>query len=276
MTAGVVRMPPGICSDICPRKATAMNAGTALLTTTGSDIEVFPSLFSSGPGSAACTPETLLLDQLRLSIPEMRQSFLSALPWPHLVLDDLIDPMVAATAEKQEAALATQLRPHRSHRMVKAESSVPGGPAAAAILAEMLSPRFIALLEGVTGIRNLIGDPKHFAGGLHVSGRGAFQSVHTDFERHSVPGLYHRVNVLLYLNSEWEADFGGELELWPKDMTECGRKIAPLLGRIVIFVTDPNTVHGVPDPVQCPPGALPALIGVVLLHHRAAAAHFVP
>lgn len=235
-------------------KAIALNAMNVSLDTMSGDDGPALSSFSHPEGEPEAAPrKALRLDRLRSSLPDLREQFTTASPWPHLVLDDLVDPVLAADAERQEAEFAKCLRPHRSHRMVKAESAVPGGPAAKEILGEMLSPQFIALIEAVTGIAGLIGDPEHFWGGLHVSGPGAFQSVHTDFERHPVPGLYHRVNVLLYLNSEWEPEFGGALELWPKSMTACGARIAPLLGRVVIFVTDPTTVHGVPDPITCPP-----------------------
>jgi hypothetical protein len=191
--------------------------------------------------------------ELQASVPELREAFLAAQPWPHLVFDDLVDPEVAAEAERQEAMFARQLRPHRSHRLVKAESAAPGGPAARQLLEELNSPEFIQFVEGITGIEGLIPDPDHFWGGLHASAKGFFQSIHTDFERHPTPGLFHRVNALLYLNSEWDPEYAGDLEMWPKDMSTCGAKIAPLLGRVVIFVTGPNTLHGLPDPIMCPP-----------------------
>jgi hypothetical protein len=235
-------------------KGIPLNATNALVTTRrGGDGESFSSFAGPVHELETVQPKALRLDWLRSSLPELRKEFLAAAPWPHLVLDDLVDPEVVARAEKEEAAFATQLRPHRSHRLVKAESAVPGGPAAQGLLEEMLSAEFIELVESVTGIKGLTGDPDHFWGGLHASSNGFFQSIHTDFERHPNPGLFHRVNVLLYLNSEWEPQFGGDLELWPKDMSACGRKIAPLIGRVVIFVTDPTTVHGVPDPIACPP-----------------------
>jgi hypothetical protein len=234
-------------------KGDPLNAPNVLATTRrGADGESSASFSVPEQELEEDAPKALRLDRMQSSIPELRKAFLAAAPWPHLVLDDLVDPDVAARAEKEEAAFATRLRPHRSHRLVKAESAVPGGPTAKGILEEMLSPEFIGLVEGVTGIKDLIGDPNHFWGGLHASKKGFFQSIHTDFERHPTPGLFHRVNVLLYLNSEWEPQFRGELELWPKDMSACGRKIAPLIGRVVIFVTDPTTVHGVPDPIACP------------------------
>ena len=64
-------------------------------------------------------------------------------------------------------------------------------------------------------------------GGLHRSLPGGFLNVHTDFSaHHSKPGWRRRVNLLLYLNPEWQPDWGGELELWSKDMQRCVTRVA--------------------------------------------------
>jgi len=59
---------------------------------------------------------------------------------------------------------------------------------------------------------------------------------------------------LLYLNEPWPAHYKGDLELWARDMSECIQKIAPIYNRCVIFNTDEDSYHGLPDPIQCPEG----------------------
>jgi hypothetical protein len=67
-------------------------------------------------------------------------------------------------------------------------------------------------------------------------------------------GLFHRLTVIVYLNSDWKDEYGGELELWRSDMSACERQIRPLAGTSVIFATTAEALHGIPDPVRCPPG----------------------
>ena len=183
-----------------------------------------------------------------------RESYQSASPWPHVVVDDLIDPALIAAAEREELEPSLNLEVERTYRKVKAESPEPKGPAATKILESIGSADFVAFLEGLTGVTGLIPDPTHYWAGLHVNPPGAFQAIHRDFRVHPITGLFHRVNILIYLNSDWKSEYGGELELWRSDKTACGQQVAPLAGKSVIFEAGPLAFHGIPDPIRCPTG----------------------
>ena len=196
----------------------------------------------------------IVLSDLALLGRQHRASYLAAAPWPHLVIDGLVNPAVIATAETEELERALEFKLQKSPRIVKAESTDVTGPAASAILDSLLTSQFVSFLEELTGITELIPDPSHTRAGLHVSPPGAFQAVHRDFRRHPDNGLYHRINVLVFLNSDWKQEYGGELELWNATISECGQRIRPLAGKMVIFETTATSFHGLPDPVTCPPG----------------------
>ena len=147
-----------------------------------------------------------------------------------------------------------ELELQKGQERLKAQSTEVAGAAATEILDSLLTPEFIAFLEDLTGIAHLRPDPSHALGGLHVSPPGAFQGLHRDFRRHPVTREYHRVNVLVYLNSDWLPEYGGDLELWSSDMSTCGQRIHPLAGRMVIFETSNTSGHGIPDPIKCPAG----------------------
>jgi hypothetical protein len=191
------------------------------------------------------------LRSLRAS--DLVSRYRSASPWPHLVLDGVLDGAVVDAAEREEMPFALSLPSHRSHRQIKAESPEVSGPAAASILAGLVTPSFVEFLAELTGIPSLLPDPSFFWAGLHVGVPGSFQAVHADFRRQASTGLYHRANVLVYLNSDWSDEYGGHLELWDKGITSCGARISPVAGRMVIFETGADTYHGVPDRLTCPP-----------------------
>ena len=169
-------------------------------------------------------------------------------------MNGLIHPAVIAAAEAQELRRALELKVHKGNRMVKAESAEVSGRAANEILDALLTPEFVTFLEILTGITGLVPDPTHYWAGIHVSPPGSSQVLHRDFRLHPTTGLYHRVNVLVYLNSDWKEEYGGELEMWPPDRSACRQRVVPDAGRVVIFETTPTSFHGLPDPVRCPPG----------------------
>jgi hypothetical protein len=183
-----------------------------------------------------------------------REGFAAASPWPHVVLDDLIDPALIAAAEQEELEPSLNLAIDRSYRKVKAETPEPNGPTATKLLESIGSPGFVTFLEELTGVSGLIADPTHYWAGLHVNPPGAFQAIHRDFRVHPITGLFHRVNILIYLNSDWKSEYGGELELWKPDKSACERQVAPVAGKSVIFDAGPQAIHGIPEPIRCPSG----------------------
>lgn len=114
------------------------------------------------------------------------------------------------------------------------------------------SAPFIEFLEQMTGERDLQADPYLEGGGIHSIGRDGFLKIHADFNWHSQLQLYRRINLLVYLNRNWKAEWGGTLELWTRDMAQCFRAVPPEFNTSVIFTTDDSSYHGHPDPLKCP------------------------
>ena len=115
------------------------------------------------------------------------------------------------------------------------------------------SEEFILFLQSITSIKEkLIGDQAFNGGGLHEIKRGGLLKIHTDFNRHPSLELDRRLNVLIYLNKDWEESYGGHLQLWDKDMKYCKKKYLPNFNSMVIFGTTDFSNHGHPDPLTCP------------------------
>ena len=115
------------------------------------------------------------------------------------------------------------------------------------------SEEFILFLQHLTSIKEkLIADKYLNGGGLHEIKRGGLLKIHTDFNRHPSMELDRRLNVLIYLNKEWEESYGGHLQLWDKDMKNCKKKYLPTFNSMVVFGTTDFSNHGHPDPLTCP------------------------
>lgn len=115
------------------------------------------------------------------------------------------------------------------------------------------SEPFLKFLQILTGIDEpLISDPYFFGGGQHEIKKGGLLKVHADFNKHPQLKLDRRINVLVYLNKDWEESYGGNFELWDREMEKCERKILPIFNRMAIFSTTDFSYHGHPDELTCP------------------------
>jgi hypothetical protein len=188
---------------------------------------------------------------------EMAASYNSAAPFPHVVIDDFLPPAVltaclesfseekngvAPTFDRAQERLKTQVNPDTlgsfSRQLFYSFNSLP----------------FLRVIANITSIDGLIPDPYFLGGGFHEITQSGHLSVHADFNHHLPMNLERRVNVLIYLNKDWQLDFGGALELWNRDVTECIVRVAPIFNRCVIFNTTSFSYHGNPDPVNHPDG----------------------
>lgn len=124
------------------------------------------------------------------------------------------------------------------------------------VFRELNSPEFLHWLERITGIDSLIADEELFGGGLHQSTTGAFLNVHVDYNVHPKTKLHRRLNVLVYMNHDWNDAYEGHLELWDfsNEKKVMIGKFAPTLNRCVIFETNEISYHGHPKPLKTPSG----------------------
>jgi len=183
-----------------------------------------------------------------------RHPYLEGRPWPHLVIDGALTKKQAAAATVEIDAVPKEAMTWQVSRRIR-KASISSlddlGSTVRAILADLADPATVGSLSLLTGVDDLIDDPRLTYAGVYVTPPGGWQKVHEDFPKHPVTGLWNRVAVLVYL-SEWHPGDGGELELWPRDMSACGRLVEPIAGRMVVFETSAATRHGI-RPVN--PGA---------------------
>lgn len=184
--------------------------------------------------------------------------YISAFPYPHIVIDNFLKREIATEAMKEFPGIAADRWIHYLHYNEKKHglNNLEYLPEVFRLLIKQLnSIEFLKILSGITGIKNLHADETLEGGGLHQSSRGGFLNIHADFTVHPHHSHWQRrVNLLIYFNKEWEPEWGGDLELWDNQMHRCEQKISPVFNRCVIFNTDADSFHGFPDPIQCPDG----------------------
>lgn len=103
---------------------------------------------------------------------------------------------------------------------------------------------FYTIIREITGIDNLHTTTDSLGSGVHQGKNGSYVDVHIDVNYNPKAKLWRRVNLLIYLNKNWKPEYGGDLELWNKEMTKCEVTVPSDFNRAVIFLTDENSPHG--------------------------------
>jgi len=194
------------------------------------------------------------------------------LPFPHLVIDDLVAPDAhellssfpdPAWDHWERASEGYQKAKHTCADITK----IP--PPYAALIRECNEPAFLASLEAITGIRQIIADPYLEGGGLHASSEGGVLVPHTDFHYYERLHMFRMINLILYVTDEWSEADGGSLELYRRGETRSDVTITPKFGRAVIFKTDDKSIHGFTRPVA--PGKWRKSVAIYYYNSREAA-----
>lgn len=186
---------------------------------------------------------------------ELRETYRTGTPFPHIAMDNFFPERVVDEVlgefPKPDSIEWQEFKNARERKLASNNERLLG-PATRRLIWEMNSQVFLEFLQVLTGIDNLIPDPMLIGGGLHQIVRGGKLGVHVDFNKHTRYQLDRRLNLLLYLNKDWQEDYGGHFELWDRDMKNCVQKVLPVFNRVAIFSTTEHSWHGHPDPLNCP------------------------
>jgi Rps23 Pro-64 3,4-dihydroxylase Tpa1-like proline 4-hydroxylase len=180
-------------------------------------------------------------------------------PWPHIVIDDFIDPDVLSIVQREAAAVRRgkyyeKFVDRKTDHNKYAFSPDVVGPETSRLINFLNSGMFVQYLEKLTGISGLLTDPSYFGGGLHKIQSGGFLEVHTDFNHLKRYSLERRLNLLLYLNKDWQPSYHGDLELWDRSSASRVTAVSPIFNRCVVFSTTSESMHGHPVPLATPQG----------------------
>lgn len=196
------------------------------------------------------------LEAWKAKLADLKQTYQNNSPFPHIVIDNFFRPEELDLVEGEFPPVDDDGWIHYLHYNEKKHGLnkldlIP--KTVGALIQELNSPEFVAFLSELTGIEGLMADESLEGGGLHQSKRGGFLNIHADFTVHPHKRNWRRrVNVLVYLNKDWLEEYNGHLELWTRDMKKCEVRTLPVFNRVVVFNTDFDSFHGLPEPINCP------------------------
>ncbi|SMO43340.1 Proline 4-hydroxylase (includes Rps23 Pro-64 3,4-dihydroxylase Tpa1), contains SM-20 domain [Thalassovita litoralis] len=203
-------------------------------------------------------PSTLLLssDKAREIGRSHAEAYQSGQPYHHICIDNFLPETVVDHVIADMAHLPqSESNFSRPQENLKSSFNPDRLPDFTRHLFNSFNSRhFIFFLEEMTGIKGLIPDPYFVGAGIHKTLNGGHLDIHADFNVHKAMRLERRLNVLIYLNKDWQPEYGGSFEVWDNDMTRKMASFTPTYNRMVCFSTGSDTFHGNPEPVNHPDG----------------------
>lgn len=189
----------------------------------------------------------MILDRLELDSESIKADFETpkGVATKFAAIDDLLPQ---AEAERIAAAFpdSAKMRFLDSFREKKFTSKALDefDPMIADITFAFQDERIIKKVAELTGIRDAVGDPHLYAGGISAMEQGHFLNPHIDNSHDGDRQNYRVLNLLYYITPNWEAENGGNLELWD-DKVRTRVEIPSLFNRLVLMATNDKSYHSV-------------------------------
>ena len=200
----------------------------------------------------------IAVDKLPALARALRPEWEKATPFAHVVIDDFLpkDQAERAVAAFDATSDGWIFHNHYNERKYCHSKKQHMAPAMLELFADLESPEWLRFLEEVTGIKRLIADETlDGSSGLHKSLPGCYLNVHRESVGHNSHADWKRqINLLLYLNKDWQAEWDGELQFIDHKTSTCVKEITPYFNRMVLFHTNPIAFHGNPKVLKCPEG----------------------
>ena len=181
-----------------------------------------------------------------------RETFLSADPFKHVVIEGFFEPAFADQLLAEFPSFDRKLAINEFGTIGRksVNTNIREISPAYKHLYEVIGSRpFLDLVSRLSGIPDLILDPKMYGGGTHDNQHGQELDPHVDFNYDEAQQLHRRLNLIVYMNKEWRTEWGGALEIHSNPRDPASNRISsydPLFNRCVMFETNERSWHGFP------------------------------
>ncbi|AXA33398.1 2OG-Fe(II) oxygenase [Francisella adeliensis] len=190
----------------------------------------------------------------------LSKEFTDAKPFPHVVIDNFLDYKLAKALDGEFPAVESDIW-YDYRNLIERKRTCNNWD-----LFPEVTYKFFSYLNSnifMEKLNKLMPETKLFpdvglnGGGWHAHEAGGMLNTHLDYSIHPKLGLERRLNIILYINENFNPDWGGSLGLWShcdKDNqpSKLIKSVKPIFNRAVIFDTTCNSWHGLPEAIKCP------------------------
>ena len=187
-------------------------------------------------------------------------------PFDHWIIDDFLDVDTARQASKEFIDYDNPTEEIIHYQGWIAEKKACNRwdrfpPLTYRIFSNLLSVDFVAHLSKITGISPLYPDIGLHGGGWHMHSKSGKLAVHLDYSIHPKLNLQRKLNLIVYLEEDYDPAWGGSLQLWSHDKDTKRplnkvKEIEPIFNKSIIFDTTQKSWHGFPEPIHPPEGKM--------------------
>lgn len=195
----------------------------------------------------------ILFDFIEANKEKYREQFLTAKPFPHIAVDGICDEAKLSTLYDNipDIEVASADYVFAKNKFEKSKFKELGG-LFEELYNDLTSERFKNWVAYITN-EDIFIDSTFYGGGIHQGKKGSFLDMHADFNYHPlVENWYRNLNLLLYINKDWQESYGGHLQL---EDGRTGEKtaVAVPFNRLAIMHCRAYTLHGY-NPINFPEG----------------------
>mgnify|MGYP003134294635 FL=1 len=199
----------------------------------------------------------------QISILNLKNKYLSAKPYPNIIIDDFFKKEVAENIFR-ELSEYDYKKLHSVHYDSALEKKFACNhydrfpPNIYNAFIFLNSAPFVNIIKELTNTEKVYVDVGLHGGGMHFHERGGKLNLHQDYSVHPKIKLKRKFNLIIYMTENWKESYGGHLEMWSHDNDtneprQCVKKILPKYNRAILFDTTHNSWHGLPEELKCPP-----------------------
>ena len=191
------------------------------------------------------------------------KSYISALPFPHMMQDSFLEASFAANLQKEILTLPKEnfdryQNPFESKYTLRDKYKFP--PLLTRLFTELQSDSFVNELSKLCEHPLQLDTERHYWG-VHLYDSGDCLDIHVDAGIHPILNKKKHLTLGIYLSANYDESHGCHLELWNGSsclsttpvITEKAVSITPIFNRLVLFTNTDTAWHGNPTPLNAPP-----------------------
>ena len=189
-------------------------------------------------------------------VEDLQEKFLNSEPFEHIIIPNFLNEEYAELLHDSFPEDIENGKWHKYYNPIEVKyafDNIEKLPSCLKDIFYLLSTKEITeKFSKLSGIEGLEYDPYLHGAGLHIHPRNGRLHVHLDYEKHPHLNKERRLNMIFYLNKDWDPEWNGETQLWDKNMEKCVVKSEVKFNTAIIFKTNEISWHGLPEKIKCP------------------------